>query len=343
MNYSPYSTVHREVTNAPNKRLKIFTWHIHGSYLYYLSQGGYDIFVPINELRTEGYYGLGKTFPFGSNVYEIPSEQVKNLEFDCILYQNNKNYFTDQYETLSIEQRQLPKIYLEHNPPIKHPTESKHIIEDPSITIVHVTHFNKLMWNHNSNVATLVIEHGVMPSETTFKGEIERGIVVINNLPECGRLLGLDLFLEVKKHIAIDLIGLGTEELGGREIPHPQLPEFISHYRFLFNPIRYASLSLAVLEAMMIGIPVVAMATNELSTVIRNGTNGYLHTDLKYLIQKMSKLLKDKNLASWMGIEGKLTVEERFDIKRFTGQWNDLFVSVIRENTFRPKPINVSK
>jgi hypothetical protein len=27
-------------------RIKIFTWHIHGSYLYYLSQGDYDIYIP---------------------------------------------------------------------------------------------------------------------------------------------------------------------------------------------------------------------------------------------------------------------------------------------------------
>ena len=48
--------------------MKIFTWHIHGSYLYFLSQGDYEIFIPVNEKKTEGYYGRGQTFPFGKNV-----------------------------------------------------------------------------------------------------------------------------------------------------------------------------------------------------------------------------------------------------------------------------------
>ncbi len=81
-----------------NTRLKIFTWHIHGSYLFYLSQGNYDIYIPTKPEKTEGYYGRGETFPFGPNVIEIPAEQVKNQEFDVIVYQTNQNYLKDQYK-----------------------------------------------------------------------------------------------------------------------------------------------------------------------------------------------------------------------------------------------------
>ncbi|WP_235904258.1 hypothetical protein [Arcticibacter tournemirensis] len=45
-----------------NTRLKIITWHIHGSYLYYLSQGNYDLYIPVKDDRSEGYYGRGETF-----------------------------------------------------------------------------------------------------------------------------------------------------------------------------------------------------------------------------------------------------------------------------------------
>src|SRR4051812_32150378 len=98
-------------------RLKIFTWHIHGSYLYYLSQGDYDIYIPVNNKKNEGYYGRGETFPFGENVIEIPADAVRRMEFDCILFQTNRNYLHDQFEILSEQQRRLPKIYLEHDPP----------------------------------------------------------------------------------------------------------------------------------------------------------------------------------------------------------------------------------
>src|SRR5687768_1005793 len=113
-----------------SKRLKIFTWHIHGTYLYYLSKGDFDIYIPVNKKRTEGYVGRGETFPFGKNVIEVPAEEVRNLKFDCILYQTNRNYLTDQYEILSAEQRRLPRVYVEHDPPSDHPTDTMHVVKD---------------------------------------------------------------------------------------------------------------------------------------------------------------------------------------------------------------------
>src|SRR6185312_5257165 len=126
---------------------------------YYLSLGEYEIFIPVKEGNEEGYYGRGKTFPFGKNVIEIPVDEVKNHEFDCILFQTNKNYLHDQYEILSEEQRRLPRIYLEHDPPTKDPTEQLHIMRDAEVLMVHVTYFNKLMWN-NGPCHVKVIEHG---------------------------------------------------------------------------------------------------------------------------------------------------------------------------------------
>jgi glycosyltransferase involved in cell wall biosynthesis len=313
-------------------KMKVFTWHIHGSYLFYLSQGNYDIYIPTRPKKTEGYYGRGETFPFRNNVIEIPAEEVKNYKFDCILYQTNQNYLTDQFEILSEEQRSLPKIYLEHDPPRAHPTDTRHIINDPAVTLVHVTHFNKLMWDNNET-PTCVIEHGVIKPAVNYSGKYNKGIVVINNLPSRGRLLGLDIFLEVRKHIPIDLVGMGTGELGLGEVLHPQLPEFISQYRFFFNPIRYTSLGLAICEAMTIGIPVVGLATTELATVIDNGHSGYVHTDVNYLIDKMKLLINDADHARQIGERGRETAIEKFNINRFAYQWEQLFKSVINKQS----------
>ncbi len=307
--------------------MKIFTWHIHGSYLYYLSQGNFTIYIPLKDERTEGYYGKGETFPFGNNVIEVPFKEVRNLSFDCILYQTQQNYLIDKYTVLSDEQQQLPSIYLEHDTPREHAVNSRHIISDPNITLVHVTHYNSLMWDNNGLQAE-VIEHGVCSSDINYKGDIERGIVVINNLPKRGRLLGLDLLIEARKYVPIDLVGMGTGELGLGEVLHPRLPEFLSHYRFYFHPVRYTSLGLSVLESMMLGMPVVGLATTELPTVITNNVSGFIHTNFEYLVQKMKLLLRDKNLATKLGEASKKTAVEKFNIKRFTADWERLFYKV---------------
>jgi glycosyltransferase involved in cell wall biosynthesis len=315
------------------RRLKIFTWHIHGSYLYYLSQGNYDIFIPVTDRKTEGYYGRGETFPFGPNVIEIPAEEVRNMHFDCILFQSERNFLIDQHEVLADWQKQLPRVYVEHNTPEKHPTNTRHVMSDPEVTLVHVTHFNKLMWDSSGIPRVRVIEHGVCVPPVSYQGDIPRGIVVINHIEQRGRITGWDVFEEVRKHVPLDLVGMGTSGSGGLgEVLNPQLPEFISHYRFFFNPIRYTSFGLAVCEAMMTGMPVVALATTEYVTVIKDGDSGFIDTNIEKLINNMNALIADAATARRMGEKAKHVALDKFGIDRFTNDWEKIFRETIQLN-----------
>lgn len=317
--------------NARSARepLKIFTWHIHGSYLYYLSQTPVQFIVPARDGAPPGYAGRSGPFPWGDNVIEVPADEVKNLEFDCVLYQQRKNYLEDQYEILTEQQRALPRVYLEHDPPREVPTDTAHFVDDPNMLLVHVTHFNRLMWNNN-RTPTRVIEHAVMiPDNARYTGAIDRGIVVINNIHSRGRRLGLDVFEEVRRHVPLDIVGMGSEEVGGLgEVPPPELPEFISKYRFFFNPIRYTSLGLAVCEAMMVGLPMIGLATTEMPVTVENDVSGYVHTNPQLLIEKMQQLLRDPDLARELGTGARRSALQKFDIARFSREWLETFQQV---------------
>lgn len=315
------------------QRRKIFTWHIHGSYLFYLSQGDYDICIPVTPDRDEGYYGRGLTFPFGRNVIEIPASEVKDQQFDLILFQTDRNYEHDQYEILSEEQRKLPRVFLKHDPP---PTlNSRLVMDDPDVMIVHVTDFNQLMWDNNG-LETRVIQHGVTDNGYLWNGDLKKGIVVINNMTPRGRNLGTDVFKRVKEKLPIDIIGMGTEDLGGKEVLHPYLPAFMADYRFFLNPIRYSSMPLSLCEAMMAGMPVVALSVTELPMVIRNGENGFIHNDIDYLISKMQLLLEDFETARQLSINSRITAQEKFSIKRFINEWTKVFDEVTQR-----KPVDL--
>ncbi|KAA0992623.1 glycosyltransferase family 4 protein [Dyadobacter aurulentus] len=319
--------------DVENRRLRVFTWHIHGSYLYYLSQGDYDIFIPVKQDKPEGYYGRGETFPFGPNVIEVPAEQVRNMQFDCILFQSERNFLIDQHEILADWQKTMPRVYVEHNTPEKHPTNTRHVMSDPAVTMVHVTHFNKLMWDNGNTRNVQVIEHGVCIPPVIYQGDIPRGIVVINHIEQRGRITGWDVFEEVRKHVPLDLVGMETSGSGGLgEVLNPQLPEFISHYRFFFNPIRYTSFGLAVCEAMMTGMPVVALATTEYVTVIENGKSGYTDTNIGKLVDKMNTLIRNPVLAQKMGQHAKQVALDKFGIRRFTSEWERVFRATIQLN-----------
>ncbi len=285
------------------QRLKILIWHIHGSYLNAITRAEHDWYLPVKPDRSlQGYHGRGWTFDNPEYVREVPAEQVRDLDLDLIIFQTPQNYERDQYEILSPAQRRLPKIYLEHNTPRPHAVDTRHPVDDPSVLLVHVTHYNRLMWD-NGRTPTTVIEHSVAIDLTArYTGELERGITVINGMQKRPRIAGYDLFIQARETIPLDAAGMQTEELGGiGDIPYRELHRRVARYRFLFSPMRYTSLPLAVIEAMTIGMPVVALATTELPTVIRDGENGYISCDLDVLIERMRGLLTDLAEARRLG------------------------------------------
>lgn len=316
--------------NHPSHRgqrpLRILTWHVHGSYLYYLVQSHHEFFLPVKPGRPAGYGGRSGSMPWPDNLHELPSEEVRSQDFDIILFQSHKNYLEDQYGILSEDQRRLPRVYLEHDPPRESPTDTRHPVNDPEVLLVHVTHFNNLMWD-SGRTPTRVIPHGVMvPEGVRYTGELERGLVVVNGLKKRGRRLGSDIFEQARQQVPLELAGMQSEEMGGLgEVQHKDLAAFEARYRLFFNPIRYTSLGLAVLEAMMVGMPVIGLATTEMSVVIENGVSGYVHTDVQAVIDCMRALLADPAEAKRLGDGARRQAEERFNIHRFAADWDTAF------------------
>lgn len=309
--------------------LRIFTWHVHGSYLFYLSQLPHELYVPVDAGQSPGYAGRTPSYPWPQNVIEVPKDKVREMAFDCILFQSQQNYLTDQYEVLSAGQRRLPAVYLEHDPPREHPTDTRHPVQSRDILLVHVTPFNQLMWDAGPT-PTGVVEHGVhVPDAACFTGELEKGIVVVNHLRRRGRRLGYDLWQQARAEVPLDLVGMGWQEAGGlTEISHHDLPFFMARYRFFFNPIRYTSLGLAVCEAMAVGLPIVGLATTEMVSVVPDGVAGYLDTRPERLIPKMQELLQDRQLAIKLGEGARSIARERFSIGRFVKDWDAVLKEV---------------
>jgi len=186
------------------RRLRILTWQVHGNYLYYLTHAPHDFFVLSKPGRPPGYGGRNGTLPWGGNVHDCPVAAVSRESFDCVLFQSLAHYRDDQHEILSDAQRRLPRIYLEHDPPLGHPTNTVHPVDDPSTLIVHVTHYNALMWDCG-RVPTRVVEHGVrVPDGVDWSGERPRGVAVINHLARRGRRLGADVFDAWRREVPLD-------------------------------------------------------------------------------------------------------------------------------------------
>jgi hypothetical protein len=312
------------------RRLKILTWHVHGGYLNALGRIEHDWYLPVKPARADGYAGRGRTFDLPPWVQEVPAELVRELDLDLILYQTPKNLFEDGPEILSPRQRAAPAIYLEHNTPRPHAVDTRHPAADEPLLLVHVTHYNRLMWD-NGPAPTMVVEHSVaIDPEIRCDGSRAAGITIVNNMQKRPRITGFDLFLQARETIPLQAAGMATEELGGLgDIPYRDLHRAIAPYRFLFSPMRYTSLPLAVIEAMTIGMPVVALATTELPTVIEDGVSGFVSCDPDVLLERMRLLLNDPALARRLGNRAREVAKARFGMKRFARDWNLAFERAI--------------
>jgi len=311
------------------RRLRILTWHVHGNYLYNLTQVPHDFYLATDAARSMHHSGRSGTLPWGPNVHEAPVEALRDMAFDVVLFQSRHEWDDAQHRLLSEAQRRLPRVYIEHDPPQVHPTDTRHWVDDPDVLLVHVTPFNALMWDSGAT-PTRVIEHGIQPLQPArYSGHIERGVVVVNNLQSRGRRLGLDVYREVASRVPLTLYGMGSHAVGGDgEVVNDRLPGVMAAHRFFFNPIRWTSLGLAIIEAMMVGLPIVGLATTELVTVIRNGENGFVDTRLEPLVDAMQRLLAEPELARELGAAARRTAEERFGIERFVSDWLDALASV---------------
>lgn len=307
--------------SAGGKRLRILTWHVHGNYLYYLSQVPHDFYLVTDPARSPHHTGRSGSLPWGLNVMEAPQASLPTMPFDVVLFQSRAQWQAAD-ELLSESQRQLPRVYLEHDPPQVHPTDTRHWVDDAGTLLIHVTAFNALMWD-SGRTPTRVIEHGVKLLEAaSYQGGRDRGIVVVNNIDRRGRRLGHDVYQQVRQQVPLDLVGMGSERCGGEgEIGNLQLPARMAEHRFFFHPVRYTSLGLAVIEAMMVGTPVVALATTELAALIRHGHNGIVDTRIDALVADMKSLLADPRLAREIGEQGRRLACERFHIDRFVADW----------------------
>ena len=321
------------------RRLKILIWHIHGSYLNALARVDHDWYLPTKPGRPEGYGGRGPTFDLPDRVREVPAERVRDLDLDLVIFQTPKNLVEDAEEILRPEQHRLPRVYLEHNTPKPDPVATRHPVDDPAALLVHVTHYNRLMWV-NGRTPAVVIEHSVaIDPSVAYRGDLPRGVVVANAIQRRPRIAGYDLFLRARDAVPLDAIGMATEAFGGLgDVPYRDLHRRVAAYRFLFSPMRYTSLPLAVVEAMTIGMPVVALATTELPTVIEDGVSGYVSCDPDALIDRMRRLLADPAHARALGANARAVARDRFGLDRFARDWNAAFARAMELSVMGYEP-----
>jgi glycosyltransferase involved in cell wall biosynthesis len=217
--------------------------------------------------------------------------------------------------------RDVAAVYVEHNAPQGRINDLRHPLADRSdISLVHVTHFNALFWDSGRS-PNQVVEHGVIDPGHRFTGELPHAVAAINEAVRRGRVTGTDLLDRLSEAAPIDLFGMGAEALGGQDVTQAALHTEMGRRRAYVHPFRWTSLGLTLIEAMMLGLPIVALATTEAPEVIPAAA-GVVSNRLPVLRDAIRTFVHDPEVARVAGQAGRQAALARFSVERFLADWD---------------------
>lgn len=309
--------------------LRVLVWHVHGSWLTSLVQGPHTYLIP--RLPERGPDGGGRpdragTFDWPVSAVEVSPAQCRETDVDVVLLQRPR-----ELELLPhwLGDRSVPLVYVEHNAPQGRIAEMRHPLADrDDLTVVHVTHFNDLFWDCGST-PTRVVEHGIVDPGLRYTGTEPAAAVVVNDPVRRGRVTGTDLLPRFAAAGRVDLFGMRSEPLGGLDLPQTELHAAMATRRLYLHPVRWTSLGLSLLEAMHLGMPVVAVGSTEVAEAVP-AVAGVVSTDVSVLVAAMRRLLADPDEARERGTAARAAVLARYGLGRFLHDMDAVLSEAVR-------------
>jgi hypothetical protein len=311
--------------------MNVLLWHVHGSWTTAFVQGEHTYLLPVVPDRGPDGRGRAQTWEWPANAIEVTPEEAADADVDVVLLQRPRELdgLAEQWLGGRRPGRDLPAVYVEHNAPQGPINEMRHPAADrDGFTICHVTHFNALFWDCGAT-PTRVIEHGIVDPGYRYTGEAARAAVVINEARRRARVTGTDLLERfAAAGVPVDLFGMDAGSIGGIEdVPQHRLHDEMARRRVYLHPIRWTSLGLSLIEAMHLGMPVVALATTEAPEAIP-AEAGVTSTRIDTLADAAREFLADPDRAREAGRAARAAALERYGLGRFLADWDDLLTEV---------------
>ncbi|HEV7677658.1 MAG TPA: glycosyltransferase [Candidatus Dormibacteraeota bacterium] len=303
--------------------MRVLLWHVHGSWTTAFVQGPHTYIVPVLPERGPDGRGRAQTYTWPRSVIERTPAELRNEHVDAVVLQRpHEEHLAAQWLGRR-PGRDIPAVHVEHNAPQGHVNEMRHHTADrDDVLLVHVTHFNALFWDAGTT-RVRVVEHGVCDPGHIYRGDMARAAVVVNEPLRRGRVVGTDLLPGFAQVAPVDVFGMQTEALQGLDAPQAALHQLIARRRVYLHPVRWTSLGLSLLEAMHIGMPVVALATTEVAEAVPPSA-GVVSNRIEVLEQAMRRFLADPDDARHTGSAARTAALERYGLRRFLDDWESV-------------------
>ncbi len=219
----------------------------------------------------------------------------------------------------------------------------KHSLVQLGIPAAHI----KVIYNGTPAEKYTKIDEALV-AQLKMKLEIRAGDIVIGC---CARLKHQTQLIRalqyVKTKVKVVFIGIEDQDefwrimaqsnmpheicLMGSDIPNQIALNYIKLFTIKVLPSTTEGLSQSLLEAMALGVPVIATGYAGNLDLIRDGYNGLLfeHGNVAELAQKIDLLIQEPALRKRLSDEGKKTALEDFSIQKTIDQYEEFFMEMI--------------
>ena len=311
--------------------MRILLWHVHGSWTTAFVQGVHDYLVPVLPDRGPDGLGRARTWDWPTSVVELGPERLRDADVDLVVLQRPHEVELAERWLGRRPGRDLPAVYVEHNTPVGDVPDTRHpLAGQQEIPIAHVTGFNDLLWD-TDGARTVVIDHGIVDPGHRYTGELARAATAINDPVRRGRSVGTDLVAGLLgAGVGVDVFGMRVEQLPPRrglavfeDLPQDAMHAELARRRVYVHLSRWTSLGLSLLEAMHLGMPVVALGTTEAPMAVPAGA-GAVVTRREQLAGAVRRFIEEPEAAAAAGQVARRHALEHYGLKRFLADWDAL-------------------
>jgi glycosyltransferase involved in cell wall biosynthesis len=333
--------------------MRILLWHVHGSWATAFVQGEHEYLVPVLPGRPADGRGRARTWDWPDSVREVDPHELRRAfdedGVDVVLLQRPHEARLLLDWTGRRAGRDVPAVYLEHDAPggpaatTRHPLADADVVVDGRVPIVHVTPFNALMWD-TGPARTAVIDHGIPDPGYRWTGERAHVAAVVNEPVRRGRAAGTDVLLHVAREVPAEVYGMGTSLLAEHltplgptaaaaadrlyDLPQAELHDRLAGARAYLHPFRWTSLGLSLLEAMALGLPVLALPVTAAYAAVPPEA-GVLSADPDELVAVARRWLADPSEAAAYGKAAREHVLARYPLDVFLDRWTTLLTQEV--------------
>ena len=305
------------LTAATHERTQSNLYQLpHTFYLY-----NYPDFKPWNQKYAK--------MPRNHIMLESSPHQIRpDMKFDVVWSQNRFG----QIQVLGELARQMhvPHVNLEHTwaPDLWTEKKFKVFTSHHADVYVFITEASCKWWGFDQTKNNVhVLHHGI--DTDTFKPSEKRipdgkVLVVANDYKNRNYFLGYDIFERVAGGLPIQMLG----DNPGISVSCNDINELVGKFQnasVFLNTSTRSPIPHSLLEAASVGLPIITTETCGIPELIKDGYNGFMSNDEKYLRSKLEWCLANPDKTQELGNNARKSILEKYTLEKHLKKWSEIF------------------